>query len=299
MNPTIFTLTFYAVSIENNDLVDFKYQGINEQKAKGKYDSISIKEVQEGWQSHTELSKNLLSRTNKYKFIYDLKDEDAVVEDYPLEDFYDDNEVYELVEQGEPEIVSTEKIDPIVPEPEPEEEIVPATIREILLAEDDNENDFIVEGTVIKNVFNGVTEEWKIVSFGNNGVLLEHISYNKLTDNKGIKEITFADLKDLFIKKEIVINGLEDERTFNLCIKAVKGGLRIINDRSYNNNIRKYFYGNKTKFLTYFENINEADKQEWLAVKNVAELMLEDKSTLTEEEIQHWLEVINNANKNL
>jgi hypothetical protein len=110
-------------------------------------------------------------------------------------------------------------------------------IKECLLADSDNENDFIVEGTKIYN--NEGAEEWQVIGFYKNGVVLKHFPKTKLTNAKEVKEVTFVELKDMFAKNNISINGISDASKLSLCIKAIVACMDKIDADSYKANLEK------------------------------------------------------------
>jgi hypothetical protein len=112
-------------------------------------------------------------------------------------------------------------------------------IKSCLLADGDNENDFIVEGTKIYN--NEGVEEWEIIGFQKNGMVLKHNPKTKLTNEKGVKEITFDELKDIFSKKLISIQGIKDDdfSRLNVCIKAIEGCIDKIDSEKYKINLKQ------------------------------------------------------------
>lgn len=110
-------------------------------------------------------------------------------------------------------------------------------IRECLLADGDNENDFIVEGTKIYN--NEGAEEWQVIGFYKNGLVLKHFPKTKLTNAKEVKEVTFDELKDMFTKNNISISGISDVSKLSLCIKAIISCMDKIDFDAYKSNLEK------------------------------------------------------------
>jgi hypothetical protein len=110
-------------------------------------------------------------------------------------------------------------------------------IKECLLSDGDNANDFIVEGTKIYN--NEGSEEWQIIGFYKIGVILKHFPKTKLTNAKQIKEVTFDELKDMFAKNNISINGISDLSKLSLCIKAIISCMDKIDADTYKANLEK------------------------------------------------------------
>jgi hypothetical protein len=112
-------------------------------------------------------------------------------------------------------------------------------IKECLLADADNENDFIVEGTKIYN--SEGLEEWEITGFYKTGVVLKHNPKSKLTNEKGIKEISFDELKDMFSKNHVSIKGINggDLSRLNICIKAIVSCMDKIDSEKYKANLEQ------------------------------------------------------------
>jgi len=110
-------------------------------------------------------------------------------------------------------------------------------IKECLLADGDNENDFIVEGTKIYN--NEGAEEWQVIGFYKTGLVLKHFPKTKLTNAKEVKEVTFDELKDMFTKNNISISGISDVSKLSLCIKAIISCMDKIDADAYKSNLEK------------------------------------------------------------
>ena len=112
-------------------------------------------------------------------------------------------------------------------------------IKDCLIADDDNENDFIVEGTKIYN--NEGIEEWEVIGFYKEGMVLKHNPKTKLTNEKGVKEVTFRELKEMFSKNLVSIRGINggDLSRLNVCIKAIQGCMDRIDAEKYKSNLEK------------------------------------------------------------
>lgn len=96
-------------------------------------------------------------------------------------------------------------------------------IKSCLLDDGDDNDDYIYEGKHIHNVETSPKDTWEIVEFYNNGVVLKHVPTSVLADNKPDKNVSFSELKTLFVVGKIEIDGIENGNTkvFNLCIKAI------------------------------------------------------------------------------
>lgn len=103
-NSKIYPLTFWKVvgSTDSGDDEIF-YDGIDEIEAKKIYDGIDSSDFNND-------DKNVICFIDKYTNMYKLIDEDDDIEDYPLEEYYDSDYVYEIVEEGEYSTVETKKI---------------------------------------------------------------------------------------------------------------------------------------------------------------------------------------------
>jgi hypothetical protein len=103
-NNKIYPLTFWKVvgSTDSGDDEIF-YDGIDEIEAKKIYNDIDSSDFNND-------DKNIICFIDKYTNTYKLIDEDDDIEDYPLEEYYDSDYVYEIVEKGEYSTVETKKI---------------------------------------------------------------------------------------------------------------------------------------------------------------------------------------------
>jgi len=89
----LFDLDFYQVTQSSERDSDYLYQGIDFDDAKSEYDYASEQDED----TYVILEKY----TNKYKFVYELDAEnEETIEDYPIEDYYNDSDYYKLVENG-------------------------------------------------------------------------------------------------------------------------------------------------------------------------------------------------------
>lgn len=108
---SLYELTFYDVVFHTSDSSDVIYFGIDKDKAFDEYKSFD--DIPTKWVNRTDLSVEIKSCTNKYKFIYELDTEYETIEDYPIEDYYDDSSIYKLVDEGESELIDSRIIEPI------------------------------------------------------------------------------------------------------------------------------------------------------------------------------------------
>jgi hypothetical protein len=114
-------------------------------------------------------------------------------------------------------------------------------IKACLLADGDNENDFIVDGTKVFNNEGAVAEEWEIIGFYKTGIVLKHNPKSKLSNQKEIKQVSFDELKDMFSKNHVSIKGINggDLSKLNVCIKAIIGCMDKIDADAYKTNLEQ------------------------------------------------------------
>jgi len=101
------TLDFYYVWImDYNGEINVLYEGIDKKKAENKFEFADLSDFDTNMQKYGG-NVDLEKFTNTYKYIYD---ED--IEDYPIEDYYDDFDIYQLVQEGRDDmvLVKTKKI---------------------------------------------------------------------------------------------------------------------------------------------------------------------------------------------
>lgn len=98
------------------------------------------------------------------------------------------------------------------------------SIKECLLKDGDNENDYIVEGTKITTGEGISSDTWEITELTETGLTVKHLPKSALGSSLGEKTITYDQLRDDFSKNAIQITGINagDTRCLNLCIKAIK-----------------------------------------------------------------------------
>lgn len=102
-----FTIDFYNVSAHTDTSSDQKYGGYSYDDAKSDFDSIDYTDVSDVSGGYALLEK----RTETYKFVGDLEDGETI-DDYPIEDYYDDYSMYEFVSEGDFETIEEKTISP-------------------------------------------------------------------------------------------------------------------------------------------------------------------------------------------
>lgn len=103
-------ITLYSVTFHTSNSSDSIYYGIDKDEAFYKYKSFD--DVPERWFNRSDMSIEILSQTNQYKFIHQLDFEYETIEDYPINDYYDDSSIYELINEGDWEYIDSRTIEP-------------------------------------------------------------------------------------------------------------------------------------------------------------------------------------------
>ena len=108
-NNNEFNLTFYRVSAESDSDSRKLYFGNDYKDAKLEYDSANVSDFPSDNGGLVMFQKY----TNKYKFVYELDEEFETIEDYPIEDYYNDSDYYKLIEEGEYDDIENRDVKPI------------------------------------------------------------------------------------------------------------------------------------------------------------------------------------------
>ncbi len=103
-------ITLYYVTFHTSDSSDSIYFGLDKDEAFYKYESFN--DIPERWFNRTDMSVEIIRQTNEYKFIHELDSEFETIEDYPIEDYYNDSSVYELINEGDWEHIESREIKP-------------------------------------------------------------------------------------------------------------------------------------------------------------------------------------------
>lgn len=98
----------------------------------------------------------------------------------------------------------------------------PRTIKECLLSDNDDENDFLVEGTKVASNDGDNSQTWEVLSLNKDGLTLKHITKSVLSISLEDKYISYSELRNMFSAGLISINGIDNLRMLNVCIKAVQ-----------------------------------------------------------------------------
>jgi hypothetical protein len=108
-NQNLFPLTLYSVTFHTSDSSDNEYFGTDADMAKLEFESNP--DIPERMLNRTDMGIELQSQTNQYRFIHELDPEYESIEDYPIDEYYNDSSVYELVHEGDWEEIGHRKID--------------------------------------------------------------------------------------------------------------------------------------------------------------------------------------------
>lgn len=98
----------------------------------------------------------------------------------------------------------------------------PRTIKECLLSDNDDENDFLVEGTKVASNDGDNSQTWEVLSLNKDGLTLKHITKSVLSISLEDKYVSYSELRNMFSAGLISINGIDNLRMLNVCIKAVQ-----------------------------------------------------------------------------
>lgn len=107
-SDSVVELPYYYVSFDTYESSDAEYDGVSLEDAEYEFDSFD--DIPRGWEDRTDMSVSLHKKILTYKFI---GHEYGDIDDYPIEEYYDYDTIYELVDETEHDIVKTRTIDPI------------------------------------------------------------------------------------------------------------------------------------------------------------------------------------------
>ncbi len=163
-----------------------------------------------------------------------------------------------------PEDPAANIIEPAPPKEEPPvapTDIIPektfTNIKDCLLADGDNENDYIIEGTKIHHISADKKITYEAVEFDKSGIFLKYIPESVLDDPRSNKYVTYMDLTEMFIGGKISIDNIQSVQSVTHCIKAIKGCLEKIDIEKYAQETQKHLQEVKTQL----EDIKLAAKQ--------------------------------------
>ncbi len=104
----IFELPHYSVTLETERDTQYEYDGKDKDKAELVFKGVSIGDFDDREQKYGGMAL-FQKRIDKYEFV-NVLDEDETIADFPIEDYYDSDGYYKLVEQGEPEEIDSKRI---------------------------------------------------------------------------------------------------------------------------------------------------------------------------------------------
>jgi hypothetical protein len=100
-------LTTYVVRFDTDDNSEIELITTDFEDAKHRYDTTSIGDYGDG-----SFTVSLEKKVDTYKFVYEL-DEDETIEDYPVEEYFEDSYFYKLIEDGEAENIEHKVIESV------------------------------------------------------------------------------------------------------------------------------------------------------------------------------------------
>lgn len=103
-------LDLYQVTLNFEDDLEIIYLGHDKQKAYNKFKNFNPKtDIETQYQDRNDIFLILQKSTQTYKFVYNL-DEDESIEDFPLEDYFDDDYYWKLVDEEDWQDIETKDI---------------------------------------------------------------------------------------------------------------------------------------------------------------------------------------------
>ncbi len=118
-----FDLDLFWVRLATPEHDDIKFTGFDYEEAVEEMNNASY----EDFPKSTGGTASVEKQTNKYKFVGALDEGETIENDYPLKDYYEDENVYELIKEGELEYEESLEIDP----PPTKEEIARVAAKEL------------------------------------------------------------------------------------------------------------------------------------------------------------------------
>jgi len=102
----------YEVAFHTNSDKETIYIGIDKEKALSEYEDFTLSDIElDNKKNRTDMKLEFQIKEDVYKYIYD--DEDSDISEWEIEEFYDNEDVYELIEEGEFEVVHSKEIYPL------------------------------------------------------------------------------------------------------------------------------------------------------------------------------------------
>jgi predicted RNA methylase len=109
MDNTYFQFTTYLVNSHTDTSSEPIYSGTDYELALRKFNSADIDDIGSDYGGFIVFEK----RVDKYEFVGDLENGEYEISDFPIEDYYDNEDFYILKEEGEFETIDQKDIEPI------------------------------------------------------------------------------------------------------------------------------------------------------------------------------------------
>lgn len=103
------SITKFKVTFHTSDETELFYEGTDESDAMGEFNSFNYGDIPERMQDRDGMYVTLESYVDTYKYIGDADE----YYDYPIEDYYDDDTLYKLIDTSESETIKDRRIKPI------------------------------------------------------------------------------------------------------------------------------------------------------------------------------------------
>jgi hypothetical protein len=103
------SITKFKVLFHTSDETEYIYEGTEESNALGEFNSFNYGDIPERMQDRDGMYITLESYVDTYKYIGDADE----YNDYPIEDYYDDDTLYKLIDTSESETLKERSIKPI------------------------------------------------------------------------------------------------------------------------------------------------------------------------------------------
>jgi len=103
------SITKFIVKFHTSYETEYIYEGTDESDALGEFNSFNHGDIPEDMQHSNDMYVSLETRVDTYKYIGDADE----YNDYPIEDYYDDDTLYKLIDTSEFETLKEKPIKPI------------------------------------------------------------------------------------------------------------------------------------------------------------------------------------------
>jgi len=103
------SITKFIVTFHTSSETEYLYEGTDESDAMAEFNSFNYGDIPENMQDRDDMYVTLESYVDTYKYIGDADE----YSEYPIEDYYDDDTLYKLIDKSEFETVKKKHIKPI------------------------------------------------------------------------------------------------------------------------------------------------------------------------------------------